>query len=349
MFNEYFSAKHIKQKGALLNLVVSDRSDGKTFDIKLRTLSKYYHNNEITVICRRYKTEMTKLFFNDFFGEVFNKNEIKGLEEAELTLEQLNEIKSWKFRYTKDYAEVSKDGKTWDIISIFTPLSMSGKKKSMFNDYCHRIFEIDCDEYIPLDNRYLPDEADLLLELYKSVDRDRYSTQMFLFGNKITPFIPLLDYFNIEVGLTQDKIRMYRNGSFAVQIYSSKEHRTERKESKFSDLIKGTRYEGYDIGEVMKAYNIKMKSKKGFDCWLSFKSELGEGTIWYKDGEYVVSNYTRKDKPFLVDKTYNTNREEYNIKLGLLGKNIKIAYYTGKLYFESESAYHKFEPIFKLA
>lgn len=347
MFNSYYSAKHILSKKAIFNLVCSDRSDGKTFDMKLRTLADYYKRNEINVICRRYKSEMKKLFFSNFFEEVLNKEEIKGLDNVGLNKEDIDKIRKWKFRYSSSVAEVQKDNETWDVIAIFTPLTMSGKVKSMFNDYNHRIHCINVDEYVPLDNRYIADEPHLLLELWKSIDRDRMTTQLICLGNKITPFIPLLDYFNISLSLEKDKIRLYRNGAFAVQIYSNKEHREQRKEDIFAQLVKDTSYEEYSEGSILNALNINCKKREDHKYWASYKTELGEGTIWYKDGEMIITDYKRKDGFILVDKMYDTEREQYNIKFGRFGTVIKNAYFTNNLFFENEKSYHIFEPILK--
>lgn len=355
VFKEYFTSKPIMSKGALFNLVTSDRSDGKTFDIKLNALADYYHTRDINVVCRRFKTEMDEEFYGNFFGEVFNKKneEIKGLENVGLTIEDIDVMRNWKFTYSKQRVKVDTgDGKK-DLIIIFMPLTMAGKKKSVFNDWYQRIHKIHIDEYIPLDGVYLPKEPQKILELWKSVDRDRIldknqiTTQLKCTGNKITPFVPLLDYFNIELSLLNDKVRVYRNGSFAVQVYSSTEHRNKRKDSPFNDLIKGTDYEEYDTGGVLNLFNLKMKARGEKEYWASFKTTKGEGTIWYGNQEFVISNYTRKDGILLVDKQYGTQREEINIKFGLFGKTLKHAYYTNKLYFENERTFYIFEDLLK--
>lgn len=41
IFNTYFSARELLGYKALFNLVLSDRSDGKTFDTKVRALEDY--------------------------------------------------------------------------------------------------------------------------------------------------------------------------------------------------------------------------------------------------------------------------------------------------------------------
>lgn len=47
---------------------------------------------------------------------------------------------------------------------------------------------------MPLDGRYLKDEMILLLEFWKSIDRDRDQTLIHCYGNKIDLFNPFFDF-----------------------------------------------------------------------------------------------------------------------------------------------------------
>ena len=333
MFNTYFEGDYILSKGALLNLVLSDRSDGKTFDCKYRCLRDYKKDKTITIYLRRYKSEITPLMYNSWFDEVLNKPKGK-------------EFKEWKFKGSKRgiQVQVEKDGE-WDFIVYFIVLSMSGKLKSQITDI-ERINVIDYDEFVPLDFRYLKDEVNILLEFYKSIDRDRDTTQLLILGNKLTPFNPLFDYFGIKLRIEKDKVKLYRNGSFAVQIYSNKEHREERAKSKLNDLIKGTEYEGYSNGGILYELGVKIGDHNGMKYWCSFKTSKGEGSIWYNDDrQFCVSDYKRKDGFVLVDKIYNTGREEYMVNFGNFGSSIKQMYRTNSLSFDSDRVYYMFEDI----
>ena len=73
MFDTYFTAKHILSKGASINLVLSDRSDGKTFDTKRDALEEFEKDETITVYMRRFKTEITQELYTTFFNEVIEK------------------------------------------------------------------------------------------------------------------------------------------------------------------------------------------------------------------------------------------------------------------------------------
>lgn len=332
MFNSYFSARYILSKNALTSLVFSDRSDGKSFDCKLRALEDYEKDKSITIYMRRYKSEITDKLYNSFFDEV-------------LKVEKYSKYNDWIFKGSKTGVQVktSISGK-WDWIIYFVPLSMSGKLKSQLSEVL-RVKTIDFDEYIPLDGRYLKDEPNILMEFYKTIDRDRDIVQLLILGNKITPFNPMFDYFNIDLRIDKDKVRLYQENTVAVQIYSNAEHREKREQGRFRKMVKGTSYEDYDTGGVLNALNIKIKQRTGFDYLCSFKTERGEGSIWYNSGRMVISEYLRDDGYILTDKVYNLTRKSYQCTFGKFPQNLKLIYKRGDMFFESDKAFYKFEKI----
>lgn len=339
MFNTYFSARYILSKGALISLVLSDRSDGKTFDCKYRALEDYAKNNSITVYMRRFKTEITEKMYNSWFNEVFENAKIP--EQVEF----LKSIALWQFKGSKKGIQVKKEPKgEWDWIVYFVPLSVAGRLKSQISDVM-RINTIDFDEYVPLDNLYLKDEMHLLLEFWKSIDRDRDTTQLIILGNRLTPFNPVFDYFDIELKLSKDRLQCYKDNTIAVQMYSNKEHREQREKGRFRKMIEGTSYEEYDKGGILNAFDIKLKSREGYNYLFSFKTERGEGSVWYKNRSMVISEYIRNDGFIITDKNYNISRKFYVCTYGNFAKNFKAFYRRGDMYFETEKAFYLFEKI----
>ena len=334
MFKTYFSARFVLSKNALFSLVLSDRSDGKTFDCKARALEDYEKNKDITIYVRRWKTELGPEVYNNFFNEVWENNE------------NYKKYSEWEFKYSKNKIQVKTSPKSeWDTILYFIPLSVASRWKSKIQNV-KRIKIIDYDEYIPMDNRYLPDETTLLLDLWKTIDRDRDEVQILICGNRIVPFCPILDYFNIDLKIgNKDMIRMYKDDTLAVQIYSNKEHREKREEGRFRKLVKDTKYNGYDTGEVLYALDLELKSHEGFDYFCQFKTERGCGTLWYKAGIIVVSEYKRKDGFILMDKNYNVVGEKYLCTYGKFPVLLKNVYRRNEMYFESERAFYIFEKI----
>lgn len=332
MFNTYFDANYILSKNAIFNIVLSDRSDGKTFNSKAMALEDYEKDKSITIYMRRYKSEITPKLYESFFNEV-------------LDVEKYSRFNEWEFKGSKNGIQVRKSKEEeWDWIVYLIPLTMTGKLKSQIADI-KRIKKIVFDEYMPLDGKFIKDEISLILEFYKTVDRDRETTQMLILGNKISPFNPLFDYFDINLRIENDKVRMYKNDTLAVQIYSNKEHRLARKKGKFRTLVSDTPYEEYDCGGVLNALELKIRSHDDLDYMCSFKTERGEGTIWYNNGIMVISENLRKDGYVLVDKIYGLDRQEYLCTFGNFGKVLKHIYKIGGMFFESDKAFYKIEKI----
>lgn len=333
-FKSYFSGRFVLSKKAIISLCLSDRSDGKTFDCKARALEDYEKNREITVYVRRWKTELGREVYNNFFNEVWENNE------------DYARFSQWEFRYSKSKIEVKTSvNSEWDTILYFIPLSVASKWKSKIQ-LIKRIKMLDFDEYVPMDGRYLPDEVTLLLDLWKTLDRDRNELQIMICGNKITPFIPILDYFNIDLKIqNKDMIRLYKNDTLAVQIYSNKEHREEREKSRFNQLISDTKYSDYDKGEILYALDLNLQSHEGCSYFCQFMTERGRGTIWVNHSSMVISEYERKDGFILTDKNYNIPGEKYLCTYGKFPLLLKNIYKRNEMFFESERAFYIFEKI----
>lgn len=322
-FNTYFTAREILGYGALWNLVLSDRSDGKTFNCKVRALEDYERAHETTLYVRRYDSEITPKMYNSFMNEVFEVEEFAHYGDK------------YEFKHSKAGVEIrpagSEKNAPWDWLFYFIPLSKAGKLKSQL-DITH-IRTIDYDEYMPLDHRYLKDEMLLLAELWKSIDRDRDRTQVILLGNRIDPFCPFLSYFNIDISIDQPKLRLYRDNTLAIQIYANKEHRAQRKKSKFARLMAGTPYEEYDQGGIL--YNAHLDVRRlprNANPIFSFISEGKEGTIWLGDDLYF-SAVKRKDLVVLVDdmsKAKNDGRDYLHASQA--NGPLRNYYYTNRLH-----------------
>lgn len=330
-FNEYFTADYILSFGAIINFVLSDRSDGKSFDAKLQILKRFENDETVSIYMRRYKTEITQKLYQGFFDEIINT---PGYEK----------YKDWKFKGSKQFVKCKRpQDKEYKIILYFVPLTTSGKLKSQFD--ITKIRLIIFDEYVPLDGKYISNEMTLLLEFWKSIDRDRDDTPLLILGNKITPFSPLLDYFGISLSIEKSKVRLYKDNTLAVQIYACDEHREKRKQSRFGKLISNTEYADYDVGGILNTLNFVTKRHDGGEYWASFYTIYGEGSIWIKDGYMIISSYKRKDGLLITDDTYPLNREIVLITHGRHKDIIRRFYHYNLLAFEDEKTYHIFEPI----
>lgn len=333
IFSSYFTARFVLSKGAIFTLVLSDRSDGKTFDCGVRALEDYENNKDVTIYMRRYKTEIDRLLYEHFFDKI-------------LAEEKYSKYRTWQFKGSKQGIQVKQHFKDeWDWIVLFITLSTATRKKSVIDSLFNRIKVIDYDEVIPMDGRYLPDEPKLVIDFYKTVDRDRDIVQLIMLGNRITPFCPYFDFWNLSLDIVNKNLKLYKNDTVAVQIYTNAEHREKREKSRFRQAVEGTGYEEYDKGGILNDLDLKKRTIKGLEYWCSFLTERGEGSIWFDGNSMCISEKIRRDGFLLTDKSYNLNREYYIANFGKFPTFLKSIYRQGSMYFETDKAFYLFEKI----
>lgn len=335
---KYFSANGGLGLKALWNQFYSDRSDGKTFDIVYRGLKRFQKGNYITVYMRRWKTEFTQLMIQTFLDDVLHKK-----------AEEMTWIKEVKC--DKSGVQIKKRGeKIWRYAFYFTPLTVSNRLKSNFNPELIR--EIDFDEYVPLDNRYAPNEMINLLEFWNTCDRQRGIVKLCTFGNRITGSNPFLSFFNIDIKIDDKyKTRLYKNGQLMIQIYHNEYRREVMSKNPIMQLVEGTIYENYMKGGTLDGGSAILRDKPDDTVlWSAYKTELGEGTIWLKNDIVYISdkiNYSSKiiiaDKPYIVK-----DNDVYVASLNGISTFIKNCYRNSRLYSTSFKAWENFQPIMKL-
>ena len=69
MYKSYFTSKEILSKGSIFNLVLSERSDGKTYDCKTTAMEDYEKDKSTLLYIRRWKTEITPEMYNNFMND----------------------------------------------------------------------------------------------------------------------------------------------------------------------------------------------------------------------------------------------------------------------------------------
>lgn len=341
MFQEYYTATYLLSKGALFNLCVSDRSDGKSFNIKARNLEAFDTQSKVFVYMRRFKTEITEKLYKGYFDEVLRIESYKKYADK------------YTFKYTKSCAyaalkPLKGEKPQYKPITYFIPLSCASQLKSQIDPV--DISEVNFDEYIPLNGRYIQDEMVQCLEFWKSCDRDREIIKFNFFGNRISRYCPFMAFFNLNIDLSKERIETYKNNTVAIQSYGSKEHRQQRKRGKFADLVEGTEYASYDQGGILEAIDIKIEplSKNTSISNIAFHTVAGDGTIYISDDKLYISDKKQSNPAIIItDTVIDTKGVQLNIKDNTNNaiKLIKTSYYQGKIVATSNKALVSFSPI----
>lgn len=232
----YINIDQLKSDGAaLLCYVASDRSDGKTTHCISLAYDEYRASGKIGVMARRTCGEVTNLLAQTLFT-----NLRKVRKTGKLTARGTPK---------RDGIHLFEDGKEF---AVLIAMSRAGKVKSSFDVATHK--NLYFDEYVPLDGRYLKDEAEAILEVYRTIDRDSYTSRIWIFANHITATNPVFRYFDI---IPRDGLSRHKNGRFLLLQCANAGNRDAVAASPLAELTAGTAYLRYALGGTLdKAGNM---------------------------------------------------------------------------------------------
>lgn len=225
----WYSRGQILSYNKILNLCLTNRGGGKTFDMTCWAIDDFLKKEKQTMWVRRYNTELHGndanpgiLDHGAFFDGVRNEGLYEGVKL---------EIKG-NMGYINDQPAI-----------YFVALSTSRQLKSM---NFHNVNKIIFDEFIIDKGRvtYLKNEVEVFLDLFETVDRMRDTTRAVLLANSITTVNPYFMYFNIKP--KPDK-RFTVQGEICVEIFADQEFVEKKKKTRFGKMVSGTRYGDYAI------------------------------------------------------------------------------------------------------
>lgn len=270
----------LKRRQSILKMCLSDRSDGKTTQIKRFISEDFQQNGKAPIFLRRYMTEYTTDVINEFFtSDEYKKTPFyKSVAGYEFTPQPLKDMKGRTIGYTILYNVKGKTDEQKPAVLLSSLSTVARLKSALSRETYQNIY---IDEYIPLDNRYTPNEPLTILETYKTIDRKHYDNQIMICGNKITRFNPIFQYWNIKhwkQGITQI------NPEFDLFVWSSKENREAEAAGRFGTLTSGTEYAGYNAGEFLISFEelIKKEHYKGKICYIIHGGRV-YGVFWGVD------------------------------------------------------------------
>lgn len=271
----YYSKNGVMSYHAFLSFIMSARGNGKTFAFKDYALDAPFE----TVWVRRYEPDLPGLM----------KKFMDDLYKAGLYLDD----------------EIKIDGNTLKINGenkiYFVALSTAHKQKSVaFPNVDMIVF----DEFIETrkNKKYLPEEATIFLDLVETVNRlrvDRPEVRCFLLANKISFVNPYFKMFGIKP--FTERFKTYKNGLIVVENYNNEVFKKAKEKSRFGQLVAGTKYGDYAIGNELWRDTDAFIKKRPKDTFLRFNVRY-EGTtfgIWQNgDGIYCAKAHNDSAQTF---------------------------------------------------
>lgn len=220
----WWSRAMILSHNKILNMVLSNRGGGKTYDSTCWAIDDFKKNKAQTAWVRRYETELTGekgILLNDsFFDAVRDK-------------------------YPDDVFKI--EGHTGFINGEpaihFIALSTSRQLKSKNFPHVNKII---FDEFIIDKGRisYLKNEVEVFLDLFETIARLRDNVRALLLANNVTVVNPYFLYWNIKLDMAK---RFTVKGQVCVELWTDSDFVDAKKKTRFGQLVSGTRYGDYAI------------------------------------------------------------------------------------------------------
>ena len=277
MSTKWFSLQKILSYNALFNIVLSSRGGGKTYATTKHMIKLFLNKGVQSAYIRRNKVEMDDVKPTFFHAIV---SEFPGVE----------------FEVKGDIGYINKE----PAIHFIALSTSSNKKSKAYPKVGFALF----DEYIITNNgykRYLKNEMTLLFDICETIFRSRNDWRIVFLSNSVSYVCPLFSEFNIEPD-NKKEFQTFKNKLICLQIFESDEYTRDKKETRFAQLLEGTKYYEYAINnEVLEDTNdfIVSKRMEKLIFHMSIYSNGQEIGIWQTlEGKKYIDYIVEKDSKF---------------------------------------------------
>ena len=323
----FYTPSKILSYNALLNLIIGERGVGKSYSFKTFVVKRFLNKGKQFAYIRRYETDLDE--------SVGNTNDNKFFEQIK------NEFPNSKFKISKSkkVRRLYIDDK---LCGYALPLSSADSLKSSSYENVDIIVYDEFQLKEGSTQHYLKNEPEIILDIIETIGRLK-DIRIFCLGNAISSTCPLMNYFDLTLPYNSD-IKLFKEGTIAVEYIKNEKYREVKKASRFGKLIDGTRYGKYAIDNEFlldsKSF-IKKKDKNAKFYFMLYVNGKPFG-IWrdFKNQEMFVSN--DYDPNCLVK--FALNEDDHNettilakVRSNFWFKQIINYYRIGRLNFENQT------------
>lgn len=214
--DQYYSLDNILAKKCHYNLVIGERSNGKTYAVLRYGLERYAKYGEQLGIVRRFREDFTGKRGAELFNALTENEEITRITDGHWNGIYYYGSRWYLCRYGEnDKGEVTRDVDPRPFAFGFSISSMEHDKGTAYPSIKTIVF----DEFITR-GAYLTDEFILFTNTLSTIIRQRNDVKIFMLGNTVNKYCP---YFN-EMGLkhiremNQGDIDVYKVGTSGLKI-----------------------------------------------------------------------------------------------------------------------------------
>lgn len=345
--NKYYTLRNILKTNSVYNIVIGQRSNGKTYATLKYGIEQYFKNGGQMAIVRRWQTDIKGNRASEIFSALIKNDEIYKISKGQYKGIHYYGGKFYLCNYDEMGKAIYSDD---DVIAYPFALSDTEHNKSIsYPDIKTIIF----DEFLTR-QVYLPDEFVLFMNTVSTIVRERTDVKIFMLGNTVNKFSP---YF-AEMGITniqqqeQGTIDIYKygNSGLKVAVEYCKDIGKSRKNN-FYFAFDNPKLEMITSGawelDVYPHLPVKYKPKDIlFTFFIDYENQLFQGEIIQVDNHlfcYIHEKTTDIKKPdsdLIYSLEYNSklnyNRNILNARFPIEQK-IKNFFLTDKVYYQDNN------------
>lgn len=295
----FYSLKDILDKHADINLIISGRSNGKTYSLCKYVLEQYKKTGKKFVYIRRWTDDIKIANAQKLFLPLQSEIDKIFGEGYEVTY------------YQKQYFLKDPEGNK-ETIGHVLALSESHHQKSVSYVDIGTIF---FDEFIQMaGERILPDELSRYENTLSTIIRFHTDIKVFLLANTVSKFAPYFSYYKIDINHMEPKdilVKDFPTDAGILRVaceYAEVSNKISKKTSKYilnSQMITKGQWEIPEIDDIITAPGERATEKLLFSAW-DPEAEVNIGVFlrtatWYTvEVKNFIAQNVKHVRQFLV-------------------------------------------------
>lgn len=210
---KYYSLKNILARKAQYNIIIGERSNGKTYAVEEYGLKKYVETGETMALIRRWKEDFRGKRGQHMFDALVSNDVVTKLTKGEFNTVQYYSGQWWLARFDESTNSYVRDNQPFCF--GFALSDMEHDKSISYPTVTTIMF----DEFLTR-GYYIQDEFVLFMNVLSSIIRQRDNVTIFMLGNTVNKYCPYFDEFGLKhiKNQTQGTIDLYTYGQSALRV-----------------------------------------------------------------------------------------------------------------------------------
>lgn len=217
MKTNYYTLNNILKQDALYNMIIGERSNGKTYAVLKYCLEKYFQNSEQAAVIRRWREDFKGKRALEMFQGLIANDEI-----SKATNGMYNTVIYKSGRYYLRKYTANEDYTAEHPFMLTYALTEMEHDKGGSNPNITTVF---FDEFLTRGS-YLPDEFVIFMNTLSTIIRDRDNVKIFMCANTVNKYCPYfkeMGLFNITNKMKPGTIEVYKLDKLKIAVeYSDK-------------------------------------------------------------------------------------------------------------------------------